>query len=75
MLLTHTGGHSYTFFSDVIKSWAERQGLSEFQGKIEGISQPLIREPGTEFNYGVGIDWVGIAIERTTKMTLGAYCK
>ncbi|KAG0662551.1 hypothetical protein C6P46_003293 [Rhodotorula mucilaginosa] len=74
-LLTHTAGFGYTFFSPELKRWSERAGIDEFAGTLEGITSPLIAQPGEDWNYGVNIDWAGIYLEKVTGMTLGAYCK
>lgn len=68
-------GYSYTFYNEGIKQWGEDNNLTEFSGSQASVHQPLVREPNTEFNYGVNIDWAGIAVERVTGMSLGAYCK
>lgn len=52
-LLTHTAGFGYTFFEPAIKRWSERAGIDEFSGTLEGITSPLIAQPGEDWNYGV----------------------
>lgn len=52
-LLTHTAGFGYTFFSPELKRWSERAGIDEFAGTLEGITSPLIAQPGEDWNYGV----------------------
>ncbi|POY75218.1 hypothetical protein BMF94_1850 [Rhodotorula taiwanensis] len=74
-LLTHTAGFGYTFFDDGLKKWSEETGHDEFDGTLEGITSPLIAEPGEDWNYGVNIDWAGQYLEKVTGMTLGEYCK
>jgi CubicO group peptidase (beta-lactamase class C family) len=32
-----------------------------------------VNQPGKEFQYGVGLDWAGILVERVMKMTLDEY--
>src|SRR5438874_12728170 len=34
---------------------------------------PLVFEPGEKWDYGIGIDWVGKAVERASGPTLGDY--
>ena len=52
-LLTHTAGFGYTFFEPELKRWSERAGIDEFSGTLEGITSPLIAQPGEDWNYGV----------------------
>jgi CubicO group peptidase (beta-lactamase class C family) len=40
---------------------------------LKRITVPLIFEPGTSWEYGYGIDWVGVLIMRLNKMSLEAY--
>lgn len=37
------------------------------------MSQPLIFEPGTRWQYGTGIDWAGILVERVSGISLNSY--
>ncbi|KAK9894040.1 beta-lactamase/transpeptidase-like protein [Cystobasidium minutum MCA 4210] len=76
MLLTHTAGFSYTFFNEGIKDWAEKNGLDEFTpGSLDAYKQPLIAQPGEDWNYGVNIDWAGQVLEKITGKTLGQWSK
>lgn len=36
---------------------------------------PLVFDPDTSWTYGYGIDWAGLAVERTTSTTLEAFMK
>ncbi|QYT03301.1 Beta-lactamase class C [Trichoderma simmonsii] len=74
MLLTHTSGFGYTFFNERLRNWTFPVGVEEFSGRIEDItSLPLLFQPGEGWEYGTGIDWAGIAVERITKLSLNAY--
>ncbi|KAI9841638.1 MAG: hypothetical protein M1837_000485 [Sclerophora amabilis] len=74
MLQTHTAGFSYTFFNDKIwKRIGEDPMRDEFQCVSDAFEQPLVFEPGTSRAYGIGIDWVGIFIERVSGVVLGDY--
>jgi len=37
------------------------------------LSLPLVFDPGTAWDYGIGIDWAGKAVEAVSGMTLGRY--
>ncbi|KAL3465216.1 beta-lactamase/transpeptidase-like protein [Aspergillus heterothallicus] len=73
MLLTHTAGFGYTFFNERLRDWARPAGFDEFSGRIEDVTMPLLFQPGEGWEYGVGIDWAGIALERVTGLTLNNY--
>ncbi|KAL4816678.1 beta-lactamase/transpeptidase-like protein [Aspergillus spinulosporus] len=73
MLLTHTAGFGYSFFNDRLRQWSYPAGLDEFSGRIEDVRTPLLFQPGEGWEYGVGIDWAGIALERATGLTLNEY--
>ncbi|KAJ5292161.1 hypothetical protein N7478_001412 [Penicillium angulare] len=73
MLLSHTAGFGYTFFNERLRQWSYPVGVDEFSGRIEDIKLPLLFQPGESWEYGVGIDWAGIALERATGLTLNAY--
>ncbi|KAM0325322.1 hypothetical protein ACHAQA_007307 [Verticillium albo-atrum] len=73
MLLSHTAGFGYTFFNERLRDWAFPAGIDEFSGRIEDIKMPLLFQPGTGWEYGVNIDWAGVALERRTGTTLNDY--
>ena len=78
-LLTHTGGLTYQFMgsgpvqADYVKNGllggrvppaeaaAQPRDLAEFASRL--ADQPLVAEPGTEWNYSVGLDVLGRVIE------------
>ncbi|EIW80740.1 beta-lactamase transpeptidase-like protein [Coniophora puteana RWD-64-598 SS2] len=73
-LLTHTSGHSYTFFDKKLRDVVGTgQYQDEFSGRPGAFNQPLVHQPNSTFSYGIGIDWVGILIERVTGKKLGTY--
>ncbi|KAH8646179.1 beta-lactamase [Xylariales sp. PMI_506] len=74
MLLTHTAGFGYTFFNDRLRDWSQPIGHDEFSGRIDDITKlPLLFQPGEGWEYGVGIDWAGIVLERKTGSSLNDY--
>ncbi|KAL4908478.1 hypothetical protein BDW74DRAFT_175159 [Aspergillus multicolor] len=73
MLLTHTAGFGYTFFNNRLRQWSYPAGVDEFSGRVEDVTTPLLFQPGEGWEYGVGIDWAGIALERATGLTLNEY--
>ncbi|OQV07654.1 hypothetical protein CLAIMM_12057 [Cladophialophora immunda] len=74
MLLTHTAGFGYTFFSQSLNEWAGAIGLDEFSGSYHDyLSQPLIHQPGERWEYGINIDWAGQLVERVSGLKLNDY--
>lgn len=75
-LLTHTSGLAYNFLSpDLLKYqiWKKTPSFLSKNAPIEALLDPLLFEPGTNYNYGIGIDWAGILVERITGKKLGEY--
>ncbi|RDW86604.1 serine hydrolase domain-containing protein [Aspergillus mulundensis] len=74
MLLTHTAGFGYAFEDFKLRDWSLPVGLDDFSGHASDVlHRPLVNQPGTRFQYGVGMDWVGVVVERATGMSLEAY--
>ncbi|KAG9686768.1 beta-lactamase/transpeptidase-like protein, partial [Aureobasidium melanogenum] len=74
MLLSHTAGFGYSFSNAKLKKWSEPRGILEVSSEEHDIfEQPLVNQPGTMWEYGTNMDWVGRLIERITSMSLGEY--
>ncbi|KAI0412800.1 beta-lactamase family protein [Xylaria grammica] len=73
MLLTHTAGFGYTFFNERLRDWSFPAGGDEFSGRFEDMLMPLLFQPGEGWEYGINIDWAGIALERATGLRLNDY--
>lgn len=71
-LLTHTSGLSYSFIRPETLRWFQIQGMPP-PGSRKSIEMPLLFDPGEAWEYSVGIDWAGLAIEAATGQRLGAY--
>ena len=64
-LLTHTSGFAY----DV---WHE--GMFQYTAKAgQKLVTPLAFEPGTNWQYGTGVDWAGRLVEAVSGQTLEEY--
>ncbi|VVT55238.1 uncharacterized protein SAPINGB_P004496 [Magnusiomyces paraingens] len=67
MLLSHTSGFSYTFFNKNYNEYAKLFGLDELNGGPGCVNKfPLAFEPGTNWGYGVGIDWAVDVVSRAS---------
>ncbi|KAL1875092.1 hypothetical protein Plec18167_005762 [Paecilomyces lecythidis] len=73
MLLSHTAGFGYTFFNEKLRDYSKPIGYDEFSGHVYDILQPLVRQPGDGWEYGVNIDWAGVLVERVTGLSLKDY--
>ncbi|OTB16560.1 hypothetical protein K445DRAFT_316838 [Daldinia sp. EC12] len=74
MLLTHTAGFAYSFFDETLRDWSLPIGIDEFSGDIKDMLRiPLRFQPGEKWQYGIGIDWAGIVLERKTGLSLNEY--
>lgn len=73
-LLTHTSGYVYELWNGDLAQWQEATGTpSLFSLQISALQTPLVFDPGSRWEYGVGIDWAGLLVERISGQTLGAY--
>lgn len=75
MLLTHTSGFSYPFFNKDYKRLCDSNGQPSFVNFTEETldSSFLLFEPGSQWTYGMSIDWAGKVLEAITGMSLGDY--
>ena len=71
-LLTHTSGLSYSFIRPETLRWFQHSGMPP-PGSRKAIEMPLLFDPGDGWEYSVGIDWAGLAIEAVTGQRLGQY--
>jgi len=71
-LLTHTSGFTYDFFSEPMARYCERNGIPGVARCLDAsLTVPLLCDPGTRWEYGIGIDWVGKTVEAVTGQRLG----
>lgn len=73
-LMNHTSGLGYFFFNAELMRYQQAHGIpGVLQGKRAGLMLPLASDPGTRWEYGVSVDWLGLVVEELTGQTLGAY--
>ena len=73
-LATHTSGLAYDVWSAKMLHFQETTGaVSSFTGKREGLFLPLMFDPGTDWAYGTGVDWLGEVIEAVTGRRVDDY--
>jgi methyl acetate hydrolase len=75
-LLTHTSGLAYWFGNAELLRYHEVTGLPDpSTGSREMFKAPLIADPGTRWEYGTSIDWLGEVIHAVSGKDLNAYCQ
>ncbi len=70
-LLSQTSGITHEIWEPLRRQWCVKFGIGGF-GK-EARRVPLCFEPGTDWAYGLGLDWVMECIQAVTGETLEAY--
>ncbi|KAJ9269953.1 hypothetical protein DTO212C5_3923 [Paecilomyces variotii] len=74
MLLCHTSGFGYAHEDLKLRDWSRPIGIDDFSGHENDVLHlPLVNQPGTRFQYGVGLDWAGVLVERVTGLSLEDY--
>ncbi|WGR96543.1 beta-lactamase family protein [Bradyrhizobium sp. ISRA443] len=72
MLLLHIGGFGYDFFNENYLRLATEHGQpSVITASKASIMTPLLFDPGSKWEYGTNIDWVGQVVEGITGKRLG----
>jgi CubicO group peptidase (beta-lactamase class C family) len=75
-LLTHTAGFSYDIWNANIGRYMERMGVPGIiTCQNAALRTPLVFDPGTGWEYGINIDWVGKAVEAVSGETLDVYLR
>ena len=70
-LITHTAGFSYDIWNADIGRHMERHGLPGIiTCRCATLETPLVADPGERWEYGIGIDWAGLAVEAVTGQRL-----
>jgi methyl acetate hydrolase len=75
-LLTHTAGFAYNMWNGDMVRYLDKTGLPTVtSGKREALKVPLMNDPGTRWEYGTNIDFVGLAVEAVSGQRLGDYVR
>jgi CubicO group peptidase (beta-lactamase class C family) len=70
-LITHTTGLGYWFWNADIARYERVTGLPNVvPGSAEAFKAPMVADPGTRFEYGINIDWLGKVVEAVAGQTL-----
>ena len=71
-LLTHTSGFVYPTWDEALARYDKVTGHAAPPGAVAPLT-PLAFEPGTQWQYGTGIDWTGKLVEKASGLTLEQY--
>src|SRR3954466_11604151 len=75
-LMTHTAGFCYNLWNADMAKYLEKSGLPTITTcKNDALKTPLASEPGTRWEYGINIDFVGKAVEAASGKRLDAYLR
>jgi CubicO group peptidase (beta-lactamase class C family) len=73
-LMTHTAGFCYdTWNGDMVKFLKTTGTPRVATCKNAALKAPIMSDPGTRWEYGINIDFVGQAVEAASGKRLGAY--
>jgi len=73
-LMTHTAGFTSDIWSENSARYLKLHKLPRAgSGQRDALNIPLSFDPGERWEYGINIDWIGLAISAVTGMRLGEY--
>ena len=76
MLMLHTAGFGYDFFSETYNRLAQEKGQpSVITASKAALMTPLLFDPDDKWEYGSNIDWCGQIVEGITGRRLGEVFK
>jgi methyl acetate hydrolase len=75
-LMTHTAGYAYDVWNPELARFYQATGLPAARtGRLEALNAPRASDPGTRWEYGINIDWVGRIIEALSGQNLHDYLR
>src|ERR1700757_801229 len=75
-LMTHTAGFCYELWNADKAAYLEKTGLPGITTcKNDALKTPIASDPGTRWEYGTNIDFVGKAVEAVSGKRLDAYLR
>ncbi|TYO68269.1 beta-lactamase family protein [Bradyrhizobium hipponense] len=75
-LMTHTAGFCYNMWNGDLAIYLEKTGTPAITTcQNAALKTPIATDPGTRWEYGTNIDFVGKAVEAITGMRLDAYLR
>ncbi|MCO5132561.1 MAG: beta-lactamase family protein [Xanthobacteraceae bacterium] len=75
-LLTHTAGFCYDMWNGDMVTYLEKTGTPGITScQNAALKTPIMTDPGTRWEYGTNIDFVGKAVEAASGQRLGEYLR
>ncbi|MGB8401464.1 serine hydrolase domain-containing protein [Bradyrhizobium sp.] len=75
-LMTHTAGFAYNMWNGDMVQYLEKTGLPPITScQNAALKTPIMTDPGTRWEYGTNIDFVGKAVEAASGKRLDAYLR
>jgi CubicO group peptidase (beta-lactamase class C family) len=75
-LITHTAGFGYWFWNADLVRWEKATGNNNvIAGDASALTAPLVHDPGTAFEYGLNVDWLGRVVEAVSGEPLDGYVR
>jgi methyl acetate hydrolase len=75
-LMTHTAGFCYNLWNGEMAKYLDKTGTPDITScKNAALKTPIMSDPGTRWEYGTNIDFVGKAIEAVSGKRLDAYLR
>jgi CubicO group peptidase (beta-lactamase class C family) len=74
--MTHTAGFCYNMWNGDMTTYLEKAGIPPITTcKNDSLKTPIASDPGTRWEYGTNIDFVGKAVEAVSGKRLDAYLR
>ncbi|MBR1257262.1 beta-lactamase family protein [Bradyrhizobium sp. AUGA SZCCT0240] len=75
-LMTHTAGYCYDVWNADMGKYQDKTGTPNiFSCLNAALKGPIMSDPGTRWEYGINIDFVGKAVEAASGQRLDAYLR
>jgi CubicO group peptidase (beta-lactamase class C family) len=75
-LLTHTAGFAYDMWNAGIARYCRQNAIPPVRScEKKALTAPLASEPGSQWEYSISIDFVGLAVEAVSGQRLDAYLR
>ncbi|MBR0692330.1 serine hydrolase [Bradyrhizobium lablabi] len=75
-LMTHTAGFCYNVWNGDCEQYLQKTGTPNiFSCQNAALKTPIMSDPGTRWEYGINIDFVGKAVEAASGKRLDAYLR
>ncbi len=75
-LMTHTAGFAYNMWNGDMATYMDKVGIPAITTcQNAALKTPLASDPGTRWEYGTNIDFVGKAVEAVSGKKLDAYLR